>query len=110
MEEIYNQLLIDGFVENAEEFSARWCWRSKSWFAVQRNKGGDFTIEVAINCLNVTRVRIALAHLRRKQLGSIADSDLRILNDVRSKLELYLLEQHRITAVAADVPLVKKPI
>jgi hypothetical protein len=110
MEEVYQQLRRDGFVETAEDFSVDWCWRSKSWFAVQKNKGGDFAIEVAINCLSAVNVWINLAHLRRKQLGSIADSDLRILNDVRSKLELYLLEQHRITAVAADVPLPKKPI
>jgi hypothetical protein len=100
MEKVYQQLKQDVFVETAEDFSVDWCWRSKSWFAVQRNSDHDFTVEVAINCLNTVKKKIAWTHLRRKKLGSIADSDLRILNDVRFKLERYLLDQHRITAVA----------
>jgi hypothetical protein len=108
MEEVYEQLRQDSFVETAEDFSVDWCWRSKSWFAVQKNKGSDFTVDVAINCLNKVKIKIALAHISRKKFGGIADSDLRILEDVKGKIEQYLLEQHRIASVAEDeVPRIK---
>ena len=100
MEDIFKQLHDNSLVETAEDFSTDWCWRSKSWFAVQKNKNGDFSIPVAINCLNAVKVKIALAHLKRKKLGGIADSDLRILGGVRDLLEAHLLERHSIAAVA----------
>jgi uncharacterized protein YecA (UPF0149 family) len=103
IEEVYTQLQENAFVDTAEEFSTDWCWRSKSWFAVQKNKGSDFTIAVAINCLNSIKIKIAQAHMRRKKFGSIAESDLSILRQVRDKLEQYLLEQHRVAAVAEQV-------
>jgi len=102
METVYQQLHEHSFVETAEEFSKDWCWRSKSWFAVQKNKNGDFSIPVAINCLNAVKVKIALAHLRRKRLGSLVDSDIQILGEVKAVLEDYLLAEHRIAAVADD--------
>ncbi|NDW53611.1 DUF6626 family protein [Aliiroseovarius sp. PrR006] len=102
MEKIYDYLHQNAFVETAEEFSTDWCWRSKSWFAVQKNKNGEFSIPVAINCLNKTKINIALAHLKRKKLGSIADSDIQILSEVRDQLEQHLLEQHRIAAVVCN--------
>lgn len=100
MEVIYDQLHENAFVDTAEEFSTDWCWRSRSWYAVQKNKSGDFSIPVAINCLNTVKVKIALAHLRKKKFGSIAESDIRILGQIRALLEDHLLEQHRIAAVA----------
>ena len=100
MEEIYEQLDQNAFVETAEEFSTDWCWRSKSWYSVQKNKESDFTIPVAINCLNKVKVKIALAHIKKNKLGSIAESDLHILGDIQDKLECYLLERHRVAAVA----------
>ena len=99
METVYDQLHENAFVDTAEDFSTDWCWRSKSWFAVQKNKNSDFSIPVAINCLNAIKIKIAMAHLRRKKLGSIADSDIHILGGVRDLLEEHLLEQHRIAAV-----------
>ena len=102
METVYDELHQNAFVDTAEEFSTDWCWRSKSWFAVQKHKQGDFSIPVAINCLNAVKVRIALAHLKRKKLGSIIESDIRILSNVRGLLEEHLLEQHRIAAVVQD--------
>jgi hypothetical protein len=99
MEEIYVQLHEHAFVETAEEFSTEWCWRSRSWFAVQKNKQNDFSIPVAINCLNSVKIRIAQALLRKKKFGSIVESDLVILRRVRCTLERHLFEQHRIAAV-----------
>ena len=100
LEEVYEQLRYNAFVETAEDFSTDWCWRSRSWFAVQKNKKGELTVSVAINCLNSVKIRIAQAHLRRKKFGSIAECDIAILNEVRAKLEQHLLEQHRVAAVA----------
>ena len=102
MEEVYDQLSQNAFVDTAEDFSTDWCWRSKSWYAVQKNKQSDFTIAVAINCLNKVKIQIAMAHLRKKKFGSIAESDIRLLSAVRDKLEQYLLSEHRIAAVAGD--------
>lgn len=107
LEQIYKQLHQNSFVETAEEFSTDWCWRSKSWYAVQRNKKADFSIPVAINCLNKTKIKIAFAHLSRKKLGSIADSDIQILGEIRAQLEHHLREQHRILDVANDDPQAK---
>ena len=103
METVYDQLYEHSLVETAEEFSKDWCWRSRSWFAVQKNKNGEFSIPVAINCLNAVKVKIALAHLKRRKLGSLVDSDIRVLSEVRSMLEDHLLEQHRIAAVAENI-------
>ncbi|MXU63809.1 DUF6626 family protein [Oceanomicrobium pacificus] len=100
MEEVYDQLAKNAFVETAEEFSTDWCWRSRSWFSVQKNKKSDFSIPVAINCLNKVKVQIAMMHIRKQKLGGIAESDLGVLQDVRAKLERHLLEQHRVAAVA----------
>ena len=102
MESIYEELRENSFVQTAEQFSTDWCWRSKSWFAVQKAKQSDFSVPTAINCLNKTKIKIAFAHMSRKKLGSIADSDIRILNGIREALETYLLEQHKIAAVAGD--------
>jgi hypothetical protein len=102
IEEIYTELHENAFVGTAEEFSTEWCWRSKSWFAAQKNKRSDFAIPVAINCLNSIKIRIALAYLRRKTLGSIAESDIAILSHLKGKLEKHLSEQHRIVAVVED--------
>jgi len=100
MEEVYDQLTESAFVETAEEFSTDWCRRSRSWFSVQKNKQSDFSIPVSINCLNKVKLKIAMAHMRKQKLGGIADSDLRVLQDVRAKLEKHLLERHRVAAVA----------
>jgi len=102
MEVVFDQLNKNAFVETAEEFSTDWCWRSKSWYAVQKNKQSDFSIPVAINCLNKVKIKIALAHLRKKKFGGIAESDIRVLSAVREQLEQHLLETHRIAAIADD--------
>ena len=102
MEDIYKRLHEHDLVETAEAFSTDWCWRSKSWFAVQKNKNSDFSIPTAISCLNAVKIRIALAHLQRKRLGSVMDGDIQLLGSVKASLEKYLLEQHRIAAVADD--------
>ncbi|WP_171122047.1 MULTISPECIES: hypothetical protein [unclassified Ruegeria] len=104
MSKVYEQLNENAFVETAEEFSTSFCRRSKSWYAVQKKKNGDLSIPVAINCLNAVKVKIALAHLRRQKFGSVADSDLQILDAVRDQLEEYLLEHHRIAAVTETPP------
>lgn len=108
MEKIYTQLHENAFVDTAEEFSTDWCWRSKSWFAVQKNKQGEFSIPVAINCLNNTKMKLALAHLRKKSFGSIVESDIAVLQEVKEQLETHLLEQHRIAEVAVDELLARK--
>ncbi len=102
MEQIFTELREHSFVQTAEQFSTDWCWRSKSWFAVQKTKQGDFSVQTAINCLNKTKVKIAFAHMSRKKLGSIADSDLRVLNGIKDELEAYLLERHKIAAIAGN--------
>ena len=102
IEEIYDQLRDNAFVETAEEFSTDWCWRSISWYAVQKNKGRDFSIPVAINCLNKVKIKIAFAHMRKKKLGDIAESDINILTAIKDKLEQHLLVKHRIAAIAED--------
>ena len=102
VEEVYDQLRQNTFGDTAEDFSTNWCWRSKSWYAVQKKNQSDFSIPVAINFLNQVKIKIAMAHLRKKRLGSIAESDIRLLSEVRDKLEQHLLEAHRIAAVAGD--------
>ncbi|MEN8831918.1 DUF6626 family protein [Pacificibacter sp.] len=102
MEEVYDHLNKNAFVETAEEFSTDWCWRSRSWYAVQKNKKSDFSIPVAINCLNKVKIKIALACIKRKKFGGIVESDIAVLGEVRDRLERYLLEEHRIAEVAED--------
>ena len=102
IEKVFNHLHEHAFVETAEEFSTDWCWRSKSWFAVQKSKDSDFSIPVAITCLNNVKMKIAFAHLRRRKLGSIADSDIQALGEVKAMIEEHLLERHRIAEVAED--------
>jgi hypothetical protein len=105
LEDFYKRLHEHDLVETAEDFSTDWCWRSKSWFAVQKNKNSDFSIPAAITCLNRVKVKTALAHLRRKRLGSVGDDDIRLLGAIKKSLETYLLEHHRIAAVAeAETP------
>lgn len=99
MENIYKSLNENALVETAEEFSTDWCWRSKSWFAVQKNKQADFAIPAAINCLNVVKIKLALQHIRHGKLGSFVDDEIETLRDVRDQLEAYLLKQHRIAVV-----------
>lgn len=105
MEEIYLQLREHDLVETAEQFSTDWCWRSRSWYAVQKNKENDLTVATAITCLNNVKVKIALAHLRRKKFGSIIDCDIETLGCIKSRLETYLLVKHRIAAIAERNPL-----
>ncbi len=106
METVYDQLHEQSLVETAEEFSTDWCWRSRSWFAVQKNKNGEFSIPAAINCLNKVKMKIAFAHLKRRKLGNLMDSDIRVLREVKELLEDHLLEHHRIAAVT-ETPLPK---
>ncbi|MCA0045110.1 DUF6626 family protein [Celeribacter litoreus] len=102
MEEIYLQLRKQDLVDTAEQFSTDWCWRSRSWYAVQKNKENDLTVATAITCLNNVKVKIALAHLKRKKLGSIIDGDIKTLGFIKDQLEVYLLVKHRIAAVADE--------
>ena len=102
MEEIYLQLRENDLVDTAEDFSTDWCWRSRSWYAVQKNKENDLTVTTAITCLNNVKVKLALAHLRRKKFGSIIDCDIQTLGFIKSRLEAYLLVKHRIAAVADE--------
>lgn len=108
MEEIYLQLREQDLVETAEQFSTDWCWRSRSWYAVQKNKQKDLTVTTAITCLNNVKVKLALAHLRRKKFGSIIDSDIEALGCIKSRLETYLIVKHRVAAVADDLMLNEK--
>ena len=100
IESIYTSLQEHALVETAEDFSTEWCWRSKSWYAVQKNSHADFSIPVAINCLNSVKIKLGFKHMMRKGLGSFVDDDIDVLNNVRAQLEAYLLEKHRITEVA----------
>jgi hypothetical protein len=102
MEEVYDQLKQDNFVDTAEDFSVDWCWRSKSWYSVQKNKGSDFSIVVAINCLNKVKIKIALEHIKKKKFGSIAESNIKLLSVVQDKLSEYLLLEHRIAGIGGD--------
>jgi hypothetical protein len=102
MKTIYGELHEHALVETAEEFSTEWCWRSKHWFAVQKHNNGDFSIPVAINCLNKAKLKIGLAHLKRRKLGSLMDSELRALNSVKALLEEHLLNEHRIASVSHE--------
>lgn len=100
MEKIYNELAEVDLVDNAEEFSIKWCNKSRSWFAVQKNKGGDLTIQTAICLLNYVKVRRAIRFISRKQLGSILDDEIDLLTSVVEQLDSYLLDAHQIVAVA----------
>jgi len=102
MEEIYLQLREHDLVDTAEQFSTDWCWRSRSWYAVQKNKERDLTVATAITCLNNVKVKIALAQLRRKKFGSIVEGDIETLGIIKCRLEAYLLVKHRIAAVAGE--------
>lgn len=102
MEEIYTELRKNDLVETAEQFSTDWCWRSRSWYAVQKNKGNDLSVATAITCLNNAKVKIALAHLKRRKLGSIVDDEIEALGFVKVRLETYLLDNHKIAAVAGN--------
>ncbi len=48
METIYTDLHSFDIVDSAAEFSTVWCGKSKIWFAVQKNKGGDLSVAAAI--------------------------------------------------------------
>lgn len=100
METIYKDLKEYDFVDNAEDFSTVWCNRSRSWFAVQKNKGGDLSVAAAISLLNYVKVRRAMRILRRKQLGSILDDEINMLTSIIDCLDEYLLNAHQIAAVA----------
>jgi len=107
METIYSELHAFDIVDNAEEFSTVWCGKSKSWFAVQKNKGGDLSVAAAIKLLNYTKVRRAMRILKRKQLGSILDDEIKLLSAVVVRLDDYLLQSHNIAEVAEAAALVK---
>lgn len=100
METIYKDLKEYDLVNNAEEFSTDWCNRSRSWFAVQKNKGSDFSVPVAISLLNHVKLRHALRTLKRRQLGSILDGEINLLTSINERLDEYLLNSHQIAAVA----------
>jgi len=100
METIYTDLHNFDIVDNAEDFSEIWCGRSKSWFAVQKHKGGDLSVAAAIALLNHTKVRRALRILKRKKLGAILDEEINLLTSIVKRLDDYLLQKHRIAEVA----------
>ncbi|WP_363322248.1 DUF6626 family protein [uncultured Aliiroseovarius sp.] len=100
MEQIYIDLRKENLVDTAEDFSRKWCRRSRSWYAVQKNSGSDFSVQAAIACLQHTQIQIALAHLRKKTLGTAVDLEIEILRNVRSSLEAYLHCEHNILSVA----------
>ena len=100
METIYTELHDFDIVESAEEFSTAWCGKSKSWFAVQKNKGGELSVATAITLLNYTKIRRALRILKRKQVGAILDDEISLLTDIIKRLDEYLLQAHNIAEVA----------
>lgn len=107
METIYTDLHDFDIVDNAEEFGTVWCGRSKSWFAVQKHKGGDFSVATAITLLNYTKVRRALRILKRKQLGAILDDEIKLLTVIIKRLDDYLLQAHNIVEVAETAAMVR---
>ncbi len=107
METIYTDLHSFDIVDNAEEFSTVWCGRSKSWFAVQKNKGGDLSVAAAITLLNYIKVRRALRILKRKQIGAILDDEINLLAIIITRLDDYLLQSHNIVEVAEAAAMVK---
>ena len=107
METIYTDLHNFDIVDSAEEFSTVWCGKSKSWFAVQKNKGGDLSVAAAITLLNYIKVRRALLILRRKKMGAILDDDINLLATIIKSLDDYLLQSHNILEVAETAAMVK---
>ena len=107
METIYTDLHDFDIVDSAEEFGTAWCGRSKSWFAVQKHKGGDFSVATAITLLNYTKVRRALRILKRKQLGAILDEEINLLTTTIKRLDDYLLQKHNIAEIAEAAAMVK---
>jgi len=107
METIYTDLRSLRIVENADEFGTVWCGRSKSWFAVQKHKGGDLSVATAITLLNYTKVRRVLRILKRKQLGAILDDEINLLTATIKRLDDYLLQAHNIVEVAETAAMVK---
>ena len=108
METIYKDIKEYDLVDNAEEFSTDWCNRSRSWFAVQKNKGSDFSVPVAITLLHYVKVRRAILILKRRQLGSILDGEINLLASINEHLDDYLLNSHQIAAVVDTNPLKQK--
>jgi hypothetical protein len=108
METIFKDLKEYDLVNNAEEFSTDWCSRSRSWFAVQKNKGRDFSVPVAISLLGYIKMRRTMLILKRRQLGSILDGEINLLTSVIDCLDEYLLNAHQIAAVAETKPLQQK--
>lgn len=106
MEEIYTDLHALEIVDSAEEFGTNWCGKSKSWFAVQKNKGGDLSVAAAIALLNHLKVRRALWILRRQKVGSILDNEISLLTSIISRLDDYLLQSHNIAEVAQAAALI----
>ena len=107
METIYTELHEFDIVDSAEEFSTVWCGKSKSWFAVQKNKGGDLSVAAAITLMNYVKVRRALRLLKRKQMGAILDDEISLLATVIKRLDDYLLQSHNILEVAETAVMVK---
>lgn len=107
METIYTDLHSFNIVDSAEEFSTLWCGRSKSWYAVQKNKGGDLSVAAAITLLNYIKIRRALRILKRVQLGAILDDEINLLATIIKRLDDYLLQSHNILKVSETAAMVK---
>jgi hypothetical protein len=107
METIYTELHDFDIVENAEEFSTRWCGRSKCWFAVQKHKGGDLSVAATITLLNYTKIRRVVLMLSRKKMGAILDDNINLLTTIIKRLDDYLLQAHNIAEVAETAAMVK---
>ncbi len=99
IEKVFKHQCEHDLVLTAEDFSTDWCGKSKSWYAVQKHSGSEFSVTAAINCLDKVSMKLVLLKMSRRRMGGLLEAEIRALDEIRQRLKEYLNEQHRITEV-----------
>lgn len=79
LEQTYTQLYYTALVDCAEQFSVDYLGKSKSWYAVQRHKGREFSVGAAIQCVRSLRSVQRSKALAEIQRAALSASEARLL-------------------------------
>lgn len=79
LEQTYTQLYYTALVDCAEQFSVDYLDKSKSWYAVQRHKGREFSVGAAIHCVRSLRSVQRTKALAEIQRAALSASEARLL-------------------------------
>lgn len=92
-----------GIVSSRNDFSVNILGKAENYYRVQKRADGDLTITSGVDALINVRKLLRKYRALQKNLGSVNDEKIMVLEDAEEKISEYLLVKYRVKEIAEEV-------